>query len=157
MQQIGYSLIETATGNELQFWGDTTGQAIGMPGAIQLPNGNVIMGAALGNDYGGWKMVERWLDVGNATTSFDGTKVIVVRPVAIPQSVTPRQARLALNAADMLAQVETAIASADKATQIAWEFASVINRNDALVTAISAGLNLTSDQIDALFIQAATL
>jgi hypothetical protein len=75
----------------------------------------------------------------------------------VPQSVTPRQARLALNAAGLLAQVNTAINAADQATQIAWNYASEIRRTDPLITTLGTTLNLTSAQIDALFQQASLL
>jgi len=72
-------------------------------------------------------------------------------------TVTPRQARLALNAAGLLTQVNAAIAAADQPTQITWEFASFIARDDALITTLSAALGLTSTQVDGLFTLALTL
>ena len=75
----------------------------------------------------------------------------------IPQTVTPRQARLALLAAGLLDQVTTAVNAAGGATLITWEYASSFDRNDPLITRIGASLNLTSAQIDALFEQAAAL
>lgn len=72
-------------------------------------------------------------------------------------SVTPRQARLALSAAGLLDKVNAAVAASDQATQITWEFASLIERGDPLMTSLGASLGLSSDQIDALFTQAATL
>lgn len=75
----------------------------------------------------------------------------------IPQTVTPRQARLALLHAGLLDQVEAAVTSAGGVTKITWDYATQINRTDPLIAAISAGLNLTADVVDALFTHAATL
>lgn len=76
---------------------------------------------------------------------------------AAPSRVTARQARLALHAAGLLGQVETAVTAIGGATQIEWEYATVIERASPLLAAISGGLGLTAEQVDALFIQAAGL
>lgn len=78
-------------------------------------------------------------------------------PPAQITKVTPRQARLALYGVGLLSQVNAAIAAADEPTQITWEFASEIDRNDQLVIALAAALGLSNKQVDALFAQAATL
>lgn len=75
---------------------------------------------------------------------------------AIPQTVSPRQARLALLAAGLLDQVEAAVNAAGGATKVSWDFATQINREDPLIAAIGAAIPLTSDQIDTLFKYAAT-
>lgn len=74
-----------------------------------------------------------------------------------PSSVSPAQARLALLAAGKLAQVEAIVAGANEATQIAWNNASVIERDSPTVAALSAALGLTSAQLDALFTTAAAI
>jgi len=76
---------------------------------------------------------------------------------AVPEVVTMRQARLALLQAGLLAQVNTAIASADDATKIAWEFSSEVQRNNPLVSTLAAALNLSDAQLNNLFTLAATL
>lgn len=76
---------------------------------------------------------------------------------AVVTSVTPRQARLALLAAGLLDQVETAVNQAGGAVKITWDYATEINRNDPLITTLGKTLNLTDTQIDNLFTQAATL
>lgn len=92
----------------------------------------------------------------DGTKTFDPNPPVAVSP-GVPQSVTPRQARLALFAAGLLDQVQTAVDAAGGATKITWEYATQINRTDDLITKISTGLTppLTSDQIDALFVYAA--
>lgn len=76
---------------------------------------------------------------------------------AVPEVVTMRQARLALLQAGLLAQVNTAIASADDATKITWEFSSEVQRNNPLVSTLAAALNLSDAQLNNLFTLAATL
>ena len=75
----------------------------------------------------------------------------------VPQSVTPRQARLALLEAGFLDQVEAAVETIGGATKITWEYATVFLRDDPMIATLGALLNLTSAQIDALFIRAAQL
>lgn len=82
-------------------------------------------------------------------------------PPPAPQSVTMRQARLALLNAGLLTQVEAAIAAmpgaAGDAARIEWEYALSVERNSPLVASLAAALTLDSSQLDALFTQAAAL
>lgn len=82
-------------------------------------------------------------------------------PAKVPQSVTMRQARLALHAAGLLSSVDAAIASMQEpqktAAQIEWEYASAVERNAGLVPAMAAALGMSEADIDDLFIVAATL
>ena len=83
-------------------------------------------------------------------------------PVVIPQSVTMRQARLALLGAGLLDDVAAAIAAIPdpvqrKAAEIEWEYAQTVDRNSPFTQQMAAGLNLTAEQLDALFTQAAGL
>lgn len=82
-------------------------------------------------------------------------------PVPVPQSVTMRQARLALHAAGLLSSVDDAIASmqepAKTAALIEWEYASAVERSAGLVPAMAAALGMSEADIDDLFIAAATL
>lgn len=79
----------------------------------------------------------------------------------VPQSVTMRQARLALLANNMLANVQTAINSMpepDKTkAQIEWEYSNAMERNNSFVATLGAALGLNAAALDALFIQAAQL
>ena len=86
--------------------------------------------------------------------------VVTPQPV-IPQSVTMRQARLALLQAGQLAAVSSAIAgmtgvAGDKA-RIEWEFSSEVLRGQTLVGSMAAVLGMTSAQTDAMFVTAASL
>jgi hypothetical protein len=82
-------------------------------------------------------------------------------PNPVPDSVTMRQARLALFGAGKLAAVDAAIASMPspykEAAQIEWEFSGEVRRRQPLVLQLGPALGLTTEQIDNLFRQAATL
>lgn len=94
---------------------------------------------------------QAWLAKGNTPDPY-------VPPAPPPvTSVTPRQARLALLGAGLLDQVTAAVNAAGGATLITWEYATEFDRTDPLIAQIGSSLNLTSDQIDALFATAATL
>jgi hypothetical protein len=75
----------------------------------------------------------------------------------VPQSVSPLQARRALLAAGLLSQVQTAVAGADQETQLAWEFATSVDRDSAVVASLAAALGLSPAQLDALFTSAAAI
>jgi len=79
----------------------------------------------------------------------------------IPQSVSMRQARLAMLSAGILDAVESMIAAmegdAGKAARIDWEFAKDVRRDWPLVAELGAQLGMTEDQIDELFIAAAEI
>ena len=77
--------------------------------------------------------------------------------VIVPESVTMRQARLALNGAGLLDTVSNAIVAAGMAAQIEWEYAGTVQRGSGLVPAMASALGLTDAQIDALFITAGAL
>lgn len=90
--------------------------------------------------------------------------IIRVNPdkLPVPQSVTMRQARLALLGIGLLDDVDTAIAAIPdpvqrKAAQIEWEYAQTVDRNSPFTQQMAAGLSLTAEQLDALFTQAAGL
>jgi len=80
-----------------------------------------------------------------------------VVPVHVPQSVTMRQARLALYNAGLLTAVNNAIANAGPAAGIEWEYSSVVDRDKDLVAQLQVALNLTNQAVDDLFIAAAQI
>ena len=75
--------------------------------------------------------------------------------VPVPPSVSPKQIRFALNAANLRSFVDAAVASADQSAQDAWEYATEVRRNDAFVNGMAVALDLSSADVDALFISAA--
>jgi hypothetical protein len=109
-------------------------------------------GAVIPNDEGNrdWLAYREWLAAGNVPNPY-------IPPASpVPTQVTMRQARLALNAAGLLSAVQAAVDAGDEATKINWEYASAVDRNDALVTTLAPAIGLTSAQLDALFTQAAS-
>ena len=83
-----------------------------------------------------------------------------VVPGNVPVEVTMRQAKLALLQYGLLQQINTAIANMPgvqgEAARIEWEYATSVKRNALLVTQIVAAFGLTDEQLDNLFILAAT-
>ncbi len=69
------------------------------------------------------------------------------------RTVSPYQARVALLNAGLLPQVEALMIAegTPQAAKIAWEYATVMQRNSAFITTLGPALGLTSEQIDALF------
>jgi len=100
--------------------------------------------------------VDGWYWFDTLDAAMDG-----MRTVTDVQSVSMRQARLALHAAGLLTLVDAAIAAMpepDKtAAQITWEFAQTVDRNFGMVPALAAAMGMTETQIDDLFIAAAKL
>ena len=106
--------------------------------------------------------VANWVNH-RANEARDGLELLpVIEPAAIvPQQVTMRQARLALLSAGVLGNVASAIEELDsphrETAQIEWEFSSTVDRDRPLVTMLGPKLGLTAEQLDQLFITAATL
>ena len=83
-------------------------------------------------------------------------------PPVIPQSVTMRQARLALLSTGYLDRVQEAFANipdeqVKKAAQIEWEYTGTVERQSPFCTQMAALLGLSSDDLDRLFMAAAAL
>lgn len=75
----------------------------------------------------------------------------------VPQSVTRRQALLALLAAGKLDVANQVMQTAPRAVQITWETAQNFERYNHLIDALAPQLGLTGADIDNLFIEAAKL
>jgi hypothetical protein len=131
-------------------------------GAIGPTFGDEVIAAGLGGLPFSWDKDTSLIDMSRLTADQIGTLNSVIaahnpNATVVPKTVSPRQARLALNANGLLDKVTTAVASSDKATQLTWEFATEIDRNSQLIATLGSQLGLTPAQIDALFIQAAHL
>lgn len=74
-----------------------------------------------------------------------------------PNKVTARQAELALLAAGWLDEVEAFIATLDRAAQIEWRRASVIERSHPLIAAVQAQHGWSDAEVDAMFKKASEL
>ena len=72
--------------------------------------------------------------------------------IAVPQVITIRQAKLALLAAGLLDDANTAVANADRATQIEWEYATEVNRTWPTLVSLAAAMGISDAVLDNLFI-----
>jgi hypothetical protein len=89
---------------------------------------------------------------------FDGENWVLktVESAIVPQSITPRQARLKLLEVGLLDELE-AVITTNRSWQIEWEYATEVKRDSLLIDAIATQAGLTSEQIDQMFIEASTL
>lgn len=76
----------------------------------------------------------------------------VINPV--PQAVTPLQIRMAINAMDLREQVEAYVATLDQTAQDAWEYATIIERNNPILVNGAIAMGKTVEELDQLFILA---
>ncbi len=98
---------------------------------------------------------------GIVTEEVDDTPPVTENPGApapAPQlTVTQRQARLALLEAGLLDQVQAAVNAQGGAAKITWEYASYINRDDAIIKGVWTSLGLSDAAIDLLFKKASLI
>jgi hypothetical protein len=87
----------------------------------------------------------------------DGWQMVEPEPTTEVESITPRQAKLALYGAGLLDTVEAMIAEADRVVQIHYHEATAWYRNDPVLAGLAAALGLSSEQLDDLFLQASKL
>ena len=76
---------------------------------------------------------------------------------SVPNTVSMRQARLALLQFGLLTLVEGAMTQGTDADKIEWEYAIEVNRNTFLVQNMQAVLGITDTDLDNLFTLASTL
>ena len=85
----------------------------------------------------------------------------VLPPASVPQSVTMRQARQAMLYSGILTQVDALIAAMPgeegESARIDWNHARDVKRDWPLIAVLGPQLGLTEQQIDDLFIYAATV
>lgn len=75
---------------------------------------------------------------------------------SVPHEITIRQAVLALREAGYLAAVETWVATLDGELEIYWKRSQTVRRDHAFVESARVELALTQQEMDGLFILAAT-
>jgi len=83
-------------------------------------------------------------------------EIVEYRKSQVPQSITPLQAKLQLLKLGLLDEVE-ALVTGDRTAQLYWEYASVIERDNAVLLLMAEQLGLTSEQVDEMFIEASKL
>lgn len=79
------------------------------------------------------------------------------RLTPVPSGVTPLQMRRALRQSGMRDQVEAYVLTLDPDSKDAWEWASVIERNNPIIVTGAVALGLSRDEMDDLFRLAGTL
>ncbi len=77
----------------------------------------------------------------------------VEQPPYIPQQVSMRQARLILLKIGMLETIEAIVAGMGEEAKIEWEYASVVERSNPLISA----MGLSEVELDTLFSEASKL
>ena len=89
----------------------------------------------------------------------DAWEVVAAEPVVepVPTSISMAQAQLALLAAGHLDAVEAAVEQLSRESQIIWRKANTVVRGDPLVVQLTALLELSAADVDALFVAGAKL
>ena len=75
-------------------------------------------------------------------------------PIPVPSSVTRFQAFAELTNLGLYAQAESAVTSAGGLALLAWNTAQQFDRNSPTIASLAVALNLTSAQLDQMFIAA---
>ena len=83
-------------------------------------------------------------------------EIVEYRKSQVPQSITPLQAKLQLLKLGLLDEVE-ALITGDRAAQLYWEYASVVERDNAVLLLMANSIGLTSEQVDEMFMEASKL
>lgn len=97
-----------------------------------------------------------WLDTEQSEPTQAEVDAHLAAPV-VPQSVTPRQIRLALYEIGLRQQVEDYVNSQDITVKDSWNFATTIERTNPLILACKSALGKTDEELDQLFILAASI
>lgn len=95
-----------------------------------------------------YKSYLKWIEEGNTPEPAD------IIPVPVPQIISRFQAKAVLLQMELLDDVETLMTSASPIVKLAWENAIEFNRQSPSLLAMSSALGLSSEQLDALFIEA---
>lgn len=110
-----------------------------------------------------WEVVPRFVEytdennILHTVAEQEAAAIEADRKSKVPTTISIRQAKLALLQAGLLDDVEAAIAQADRAIQIEWEYAIEFKRDWPTLLALQPILGLTDRQIDDLFVLASTL
>jgi hypothetical protein len=105
---------------------------------------------------------ESYLQNNSITSEIETVEEVVQAQAAVPQTVTPRQIRIALVMSGIsLSTIEAMIDSLPEPdrsiTKITWEYSVEFQRNNPLLNAIAPIFGFTQQQIDELFQLASTL
>ncbi len=95
-----------------------------------------------------YKAYAKWCSLGNIPEPADEPVI------AIPQIISRFQAKAVLLQMELLDDVEALMTSASPIVKLAWENAVEFNRQSPSLLAMASALGLSSEQLDALFIEA---
>ena len=117
---------------------------------------NVVMASVddmIATFGGNWVICPDWIGIGMNINTPDPSSIIT--------EVSMRQARLALFQKGLLGLVQDSINNLNEpnktTTQISWDYATVVRRDDDLVQALAPQLGLDEAGLDDLFTLASTL
>lgn len=170
MEQLGYSVVDSDD-KEIQAFGTTIGLFHSMPEVIFLQNGDVVYAPELGKSYGGYRLIERWIDNQppskfhrklSETVEVTDKLVITVNyetsPTMVPESVSPLQIRRALRLTGLKDTIDAYInAVPDPDVKDAWEYAVEIRSDNPLIASAATALGKTQQDLEDLFRLASTL
>lgn len=112
---------------------------------------------------GAWEIVESELPPGFSPAAYewDGT-ALTARPldaaVAVPESISPRQFRQALNHFGFRQRVDSAVAASNDQDLKDWyEYTSEFQRHHPKVLTMAAALSFNDDQLDQVWIYGGSL
>ena len=121
-------------------------------GVVTRDSDNVVVAPCQSVEEQNFIDYNAWVMAGNQPTIG-----MYIPPIEVPEEVTPRQIRLALTQIGMRASVEAAVAASNQEVKDTWEFSTVILRGNPLINSMGTALGKTKEDIDNLFILAATL
>lgn len=78
-------------------------------------------------------------------------------PNPVPDYVTPLQIRMAINMLGLREQVEAYVATLNQSEKDAWEYATVIERNNPILVNGAIAMGKTTEELDQVFILANSL
>lgn len=83
-------------------------------------------------------------------------KAKIEKEMSVPQTISPRQARLILLKYELLDDIESMIAT-DRTLGIWWEYSIEIKRNEQILIDACNTMGITEEQLDNMFIEASKL
>lgn len=99
-----------------------------------------------------YQAMQDWRNAGNLLEIFDSPTA----PVIVPESVTPRQIRMALTELNMRDGIEAFVEQSSWEVKDTWRSSTLVFRNNPVLLQMLPALGLTPTQADQIFILAAT-